>query len=416
MTDVQPAKPTVSPETAPPVQPLEDADPAASAAVTQDAEPLIEITDLCVQFPVEEGIVRAVDGVSFTIPAGKTLGVVGESGCGKSVTARAIMRIVRSPGRIVEGKILYHQPEEQKDPRRSRLRRRAGGQSPEAQTAAPAQQAQTNVRRKTIDLTALDPRGDEIRGIRGDDIAMIFQEPMTSLSPVHTIGNQLMEAILLHRNVDKQEARAIAAEMLDLVGVPRANERLDDYPHQFSGGMRQRAMIAMALSCEPQLLIADEPTTALDVTTEAQILELIRDIQARTGMAVMLITHNLGVVAEMAQEVVVMYLGKVVERTDVVSLFYNPQHPYTQALLRSIPRIGTSVEELEIITGTVPDPMNIPKGCPYHTRCKEFLPGLCDVEVPILKDIEPGHAVSCLRREQGRSVEQHEERVHGVHA
>ncbi len=416
MTDVQPAKPTVSPETAPPVQPLEDAEPAASAAVTQAAEPLIEITNLCVQFPVEEGIVRAVDGVSFTIPAGKTLGVVGESGCGKSVTARAIMRIVRSPGRIVEGKILYHQPDVPKDTRHSRLRRWAGGQGPEAETTAPAQQAQTNVRRKTIDLTALDPRGDQIRSIRGDDIAMIFQEPMTSLSPVHTIGDQLMEAILLHRNVDKQEARAIAAEMLDLVGVPRANERLDDYPHQFSGGMRQRAMIAMALSCEPQLLIADEPTTALDVTTEAQILDLLREIQARTGMAVMLITHNLGVVAEMAEEVVVMYLGKVVERTDVVSLFYNPQHPYTQALLRSIPRIGTSVEELEIITGTVPDPMNIPKGCPYHTRCKEFLPGLCDVEVPILKDIAPGHAVSCLRREQGTSAEQRGERVHGVNA
>jgi peptide/nickel transport system ATP-binding protein len=358
-----------------------------SMQATEQSSSLVEVKDLKVQFKLDEGTVRAVDGVSFSIPAGKTLGVVGESGCGKSVTARAIMRIVRPPGRIVEGQVLYH-------PQAATHGQPNGDDQPS--TSGNKRQA---ARHETIDLTALDSRGDEIRSIRGNDIAMIFQEPMTSLSPVHTIGSQLMEAILLHRDVTKPEAKDLAIEMLDLVGVPRASQRIDDYSNQFSGGMRQRAMIAMALSCEPSLLIADEPTTALDVTTEAQILELIREIQSRTGMAVMLITHNLGVVAEMAQEVVVMYLGKVVERTDVVSLFYNPQHPYTQALLESIPRIGKRVEDLEVIAGNVPDPMNIPSGCPYHTRCREFLPGTCDVQVPMLKDTEPGHAVSCLRRE-----------------
>ena len=385
-------------------QPVEAAEPAPTS---QSSDPLIEITDLKVQFPTDQGVVRAVDGVSFSIPAGKTLGVVGESGCGKSVTARAIMRIVRTPGKIVEGKILYHQPVESKNDNKQGASANGHGNGP--------QTSQTNGARTTIDLTALDGRGDQIRSIRGNDIAMIFQEPMTSLSPVHTIGNQLIEAIQLHRDMSKQEARKIAIEMLDLVGVPRADQRIDDYPNQFSGGMRQRAMIAMALSCQPQLLIADEPTTALDVTTEAQILDLIRSIQERTGMAVMLITHNLGVVAEMAEEVVVMYLGKVVERTDVVSLFYNPQHPYTQALLQSIPRIGRTVDDLEVIAGNVPDPMNIPKGCPYHTRCKEFLPGLCDVEVPILKEVAPGHSVSCLRREQGRTSEEAGHGGNGIH-
>jgi peptide/nickel transport system ATP-binding protein len=352
----------------------------------QQTSPLIEVIDLKVQFPLDEGTVRAVDGVSFTIPAGKTLGVVGESGCGKSVTARAILRIVPSPGRIVDGKILFHRP----------------GAPPAAEPVSPGPNGarEPAAAMKTVDLTAMDHRGKAIRNIRGNDIAMIFQEPMTSLSPVHTIGNQLIEAIQLHREASKEEARALATEMLELVGVPRAAERLKDYPHQFSGGMRQRAMIAMALSCQPSLLIADEPTTALDVTTEAQILDLMRGVQQNTGMAVMLITHNLGVVAEMAQEVVVMYLGKVVERADVESLFYNPQHPYTQALLESIPRIGRRVEDLNVIEGSVPDPMHIPGGCPFHTRCPEFLPGLCDVVVPQLKDVRPGHAVSCLRREE----------------
>ncbi len=353
----------------------------------QTTSPLVEVIDLKVQFPLDEGTVRAVDGVSFTIPAGKTLGVVGESGCGKSVTARSIMRIVRSPGKIVEGRILYHQSAA------ANVSKQKSPDLPNANGMPPKPATQ-----QTIDLTALDHRGKEIRNIRGNHIAMIFQEPMTSLSPVHTIGNQLIEAIQLHRRATKQEARKLAVEMLELVGVPRADDRINDYPHQFSGGMRQRAMIAMALSCQPSLLIADEPTTALDVTTEAQILDLIRGIQERTGMAVMLITHNLGVVAEMADEVVVMYLGKVVESADVDTLFHNPQHPYTQSLLESIPRIGRKVEDLEVIAGSVPNPMNIPSGCPFHTRCREFLPGLCDIEVPELKPLDDGHLVSCLRR------------------
>jgi len=343
-------------------------------------KPLVEVNNLHVHFKLDEGTVHAVNGVTFSIPEGRTLGIVGESGCGKSVTARAIMRIVRQPGRIVDGSILYH--------------RRRNADIAAARPAATTGQDVTS----TIDLTALDERGKQIRGIRGNEIAMIFQEPMTSLSPVHTIGNQLMEAIQLHQDVDKKRAKELAIAALAMVGVPRAERRIANYPHEFSGGMRQRAMIAMALSCQPSLLIADEPTTALDVTTEAQILELIREFQSKRNMALMLITHNLGVVAEMADDVAVMYLGKIVEQTDVDTLFYNPQHPYTQSLLDSIPRIGRNVADLEVITGSVPNPMNIPRGCPFHTRCREALPGLCDVEVPELKEIEPGHTVSCLRR------------------
>ncbi len=357
---------------------------AAAGDKGQERVPLIELNDLTVQFFLDEGTVRAVDGVSFQIPAGKTLGIVGESGCGKSVTARSILRLERSPGRIVKGEILYHRPVQ------------ATGPTPDP--AVTGAHPHGGTAREVIDIATLNPRGEEIRRIRGNEIAMIFQEPMTSLSPVHTIGSQLMEAILLHQKVDHKEARERAIEMLGRVGVSQAAQRMGDYPHQFSGGMRQRAMIAMALSCRPNLLIADEPTTALDVTTEAQILELIADSQRSLGMAVMLITHNLGVVAEIADEVVVMYLGKVVEQTDVVSLFYSPQHPYTQALLDSIPRIGKRVEDLEVIVGSVPDPMNIPRGCPFHTRCREFLPGLCDTEVPELREVAPGHKVRCLRR------------------
>jgi oligopeptide/dipeptide ABC transporter ATP-binding protein len=363
-----------------PASPPEPGTTATATATNRTPRPLIKVENLEVEFPTDMGTVHAVNGVDFQIMPGQTLGVVGESGCGKSVTARAILRILRDPGRITNGTITYSRP---RSTAQSTLAADTGAD------AAPSD---------TIDLTALDPRGKTIRSIRGNDIAMIFQEPMTSLSPVHTIGNQICEAVLLHRDVTKKDAVAIAEEMLTRVGVPNARQRLDDYPHQFSGGMRQRAMIAMALSCQPSLLIADEPTTALDVTTEAQILELIREIQQDTGMAVMLITHNLGVVAEMAEEVIVMYLGKVVERTDVVSLFYDPQHPYTQALLSSIPRIGRRVEDLEVITGSVPDPTNIPRGCPFHTRCNEFMAGTCDVEVPQLREISPGHWVSCLRR------------------
>lgn len=329
-------------------------------------EPLIEVRDIKVYFYLDEGTVRAVEGVTFDIERGKTLGVVGESGCGKSVTSQAIMRIVPSPGKIVEGEIDYH-------------RYRSDGSS------------------EKIELTKLDPRGAEIRSIRGNEIAKIFQEPMTSLSPVHTIGNQIMEAIILHQKVGKAEAREKAIEMLGYVGLPQPDERIDYYPHQLSGGMRQRAMIAMALSCNPSLLIADEPTTALDVTTEAQILELMKGLQREFGMAIMFITHNLGVIAEMADNVVVMYLGKEVELASVDETFYEPHHPYTRDLLRSIPYIGRkSRQRLRTITGSVPDPYNIPKGCPYHPRCGDFMPGKCDVDQDIpFFEIKSGHWARC---------------------
>jgi peptide/nickel transport system ATP-binding protein len=330
-------------------------------------EPLIEVRDVKVYFYLDEGTVRAVEGVTFDIERGKALGVVGESGCGKSVTSQAIMRIVPSPGEIVEGEITFHR------------------YKPDGSV-------------EKIELTKLDPRGPEIRSIRGNEIAKIFQEPMTSLSPVHTIGNQIMEAIMLHQKVGQDEARELAIEMLDHVGLPQPQDRIDAYPHQLSGGMRQRAMIAMALSCHPSLLIADEPTTALDVTTEAQILELMKSLQAEFGMAIMFITHNLGVIAEMADNVVVMYLGKEVEFASVDETFYDPYHPYTRDLLRSIPRIGRkTLGRLHTITGAVPDPYNIPQGCPYHPRCPEFMPGKCDVdrEIPFY-EIKPGHFARCL--------------------
>jgi oligopeptide/dipeptide ABC transporter ATP-binding protein len=349
--------------------------------VTQAEDPLIEVKDLKTYFYLDEGTARAVDGVTFAIPRGKTLGVVGESGCGKSVTARSILRIVQPPGRIVGGEIIYH-------------RRRQARDGSEVQ--------------ELVNLTALDPRGSAIRAIRGNEIAMIFQEPMTAFSPVHTIGNQLMEAIKLHQKVDDHNARVRAIEMLARVGVPAAATRIDDYPLHFSGGMRQRAMIAMALSCRPSLLIADEPTTALDVTTEAQILELLRDIQQSYGMAMMYITHNLGVIAELADEVVVMYMGRVVEHADVASLFEAPQHPYTQALLRSIPRIGQRAGELEVIAGMVPDPYRLPRGCKFHPRCREFEPGLCDQQEPSLEELTPGHHVRCLKRSRWESGESDE--------
>ena len=267
----------------------------AAPAVADDA--LLDVKELKTHFFTDEGVVKAVDGVNLTLKRGQTLCVVGESGCGKSVTARSILRIVPTPGKIVEGEI--------------RFRHRNGG---------------------SVDLAQLNPRGREIRYIRGGEISMIFQEPMSSLSPVHTIGSQIMEAILLHLPVTKQEARKRAVYLLDLVGIPRPSEQLDAYSFELSGGMRQRAMIAIALACEPQLLIADEPTTALDVTTQANILDLIRELQEATGMAVLFITHDLGVVAEIADEVVVMYLGRDVESGAVDTIFHDPKHPYTRAL------------------------------------------------------------------------------------
>jgi oligopeptide/dipeptide ABC transporter ATP-binding protein len=304
-------------------------------------------------------VVRAVDGVSFSIERQKTLGVVGESGCGKSVTGLSIMGLVpMPPGKIVEGKILYH---------------RNG---------------------KIVDITKLNPKGREIRSIRGNEIAMIFQEPMTSLNPVYTIGNQIMEAIILHQKVNKKEARERAIEMLTEVGIPLPEQRVDEYPHQLSGGMRQRAMIAMALSCNPSLLIADEPTTALDVTIQAQILELMKKLQEEFRMAIMMITHNLGVVAETSDNVVVMYMGKVVEQSDVRRVFHDPKHPYTQGLMKSIPSLAKRKERLEPIKGVVPDPYDLPPGCVFNPRCP-YAQEICMKEEPSFFEVEGGHWAKC---------------------
>jgi peptide/nickel transport system ATP-binding protein len=321
------------------------------------------VNNLVVHFYTIQGIVRAVNGVNLTIERGKTLGVVGESGCGKSVSALATLGLIADPpGKIVDGEILFHEPDTD----------------------------------QILDLCTLPPRGPVMRSIRGNRIAMIFQEPMTSLTPAYTIGEQIMEAIKLHQNVDKHEARTRAVRMLERVGMPQPTRTIDSYPHQFSGGMLQRAMIAIGLSCNPSLLIADEPTTALDVTTEAQILELMRDIQDEMGMAIMYITHDLGVIAEMADKVVVMYLGKVVERASVHTVFHGPMHPYTRALLKSIPRVDKrSSGRLQVITGMVPDPYAMPDGCPFHPRCREFMPGTCDLYAPEMIAVGPEHQVMC---------------------
>jgi peptide/nickel transport system ATP-binding protein len=332
-----------------------------------NAEPLLSVRNLKTYFAQDEGTVLAVDGVSLDVHAGRTLGVVGESGCGKSVTARSILRIVDRPGKIVEGEM--------------RFRRRAshGGGA------------------RVVDLARLPADGPEMRAIRGAEIALIFQEPMASFSPVHTIGNQIVEAIRLHQPVDGRAARAQAIEMLRRVGVSTPEQRVDQLAHQLSGGLRQRAMIAMALSCRPSLLIADEPTTALDVTTQTQILELMRQLQREDGMAVMLITHDLGVVAEMATDVAVMYLGRVVEQASVDAIFHEPKHPYTRALLRSIPSIRSTMRErLTPIAGSVPHPYARPTGCSFHPRCPDFMPGTCDRQAPVLKAVGTGHAVSCF--------------------
>ncbi len=329
-------------------------------------EPLLSVRNLKTYFSQDEGTVKAVDGVSFDMMPGATLGIVGESGCGKSVTARSILGIVDRPGRIMGGEI--------------RFRRQA------ARTAEPA-----------VDLAKLAPDGPEIRAIRGAEIALIFQEPMSSFSPVHTIGSQIVEVIMLHQQISRGEARNKAIEILRRVGVSSPEQRVDQLSNQLSGGLRQRAMIAMALSCHPTLLIADEPTTALDVTTQTQILELLRQLQREDGMAIMLITHDLGVVAEMATDVAVMYLGRVVEQASVDQIFHDPKHPYTRALLRSIPRLRSrSRERLTPIAGAVPHPYDRPSGCPFHPRCPEFMPGRCDKEEPTLRPVGDKHAVSCF--------------------
>jgi peptide/nickel transport system ATP-binding protein len=333
--------------------------------MSERSDNLLEIKELQVHFATAEGVVRAVDGASFAIPRGKTVCVVGESGCGKSVTARAILQVVEPPGKIVSGQMLFR-PDD-----------------------GPA-----------VDLALLHPRSEAMRTLRGKEIAMIYQEPMAALSPMYTIGNQIMEAIRWHLPVSPQTARAMTIDALTKVGIPRPHELIDAYTFELSGGMRQRAMIALALICNPQLLIADEPTTALDVTTQANILDLIRGLQAEMGMSVIFITHDLGVVAEMAHEVVVMYLGAIVERGPVEQIFADPKHPYTRALLRSIPRLDRAIsrrgQRLATIQGMVPHPLSRPKGCPFHNRCESAVAGVCNVITPPAVRLTDGREVRCL--------------------
>jgi oligopeptide/dipeptide ABC transporter ATP-binding protein len=332
----------------------------------EDQQPLLSVRDLKTYFFTAEGTVRAIDGATFDVRPGQTVGIVGESGCGKSVTGRSILRIVERPGRILAGQILW---------------RRNGHVGEQAY----------------LDLVKLDPKGQQMRAIRGGEIGLVFQEPMTSFSPVHTIGNQIVENLRLHQRLTKPEARDRAVELLRSVGIPRADQRLEAYSFQLSGGLRQRAMIAMALACDPLLLIADEPTTALDVTTQAQILDLLRHLQKQRGMSIILITHNMGVIAEMADEVVVMYLGKVVERGPVDAIFHSPKHPYTQALLRSIPSIRAEPRtHLPTISGSVPHPFDRPVGCPYHPRCPAFIAGTCDADEPMLVSVGERQQASCF--------------------
>jgi peptide/nickel transport system ATP-binding protein len=325
--------------------------------------PILTVEDLHVHFQLDQGVVRAVDGISFQVNQGEIAGLIGESGCGKSVTAQAVMRIVPKPGKIVEGRILLYEGEDDTE---------------------------------GVDVAKLPRNSPELRNVRGGDISMIFQEPMTTFSPVHTIGNQIMEAIRGHGEPDKERARKIAVDMLDRVGIPRAEERVDAFSFQLSGGMRQRAMIAMALATRPRMLIADEPTTALDVTMQAQILALMKDLQAEFGMAILMITHDLGVIAESCHRVSVMYWGKIVESTTVKELFAKPLHPYTQALLESIPRMEKREGKLKMIRGSVPEPFAKVSGCPFHARCDHAIKGKCDFGAPPeLKEVDPNHWAAC---------------------
>ncbi len=338
---------------------------------------LLAIEGLKTWFGEGDAAVRAVDGVDLTVAPGETVCVVGESGCGKSMMARSILQIVPPPGHVEAGTMRFM---------------RESGQE--------------------VDIAKLDPKRPEIRSIRGKEIAMIFQEPMTSLGPVQTIGSQISDAIRLHFKASKKEARERTIEILQRVGMPRAEERISAYPFQLSGGMRQRAMIALALSCRPRLLIADEPTTALDVTTQAVILDLIRELQDEMGMAVMFITHDLGVVAEIADSVAVMYLGRVIERGSVDDIFHAPKHPYTRGLLRSVPRLGVLVgEELETIEGTVPGPYSRPEGCSFHPRCPEMMAGVCDRFEPRRIDLAGGASVRCHLHDPRPTESGHGERA-----
>lgn len=325
-----------------------------------DYDVLLSVRNLATYFFSREGTLKAVDGVSFDIRRGETLGIAGESGCGKSVTAQSILRIVPQNGRIVNGEMLLNQ------------------------------------NGNTVDLAKLDWKGKEIRDIRGSVISMVFQEPMTSFSMTYTIGNQITEVIRLHQKCDGREARERAIDILGKVGMPKPEQTIDAYPFALSGGMRQRAMIAMALSCHPSLLIADEPTTAVDVTIQAQVLELIKNLQQELGMALIIITHDLAVISELSDRVLIMYLGIDVENAPARDLFRNPKHPYTIGLLNSVPKVGEGKSQaIEAIRGTVPSPYERPRGCPFHPRCPEFIAGTCDKELPLQVDVTKDHKVRC---------------------
>ncbi len=327
---------------------------------------VLKIDYLKTYFQVEQGLIHAVDGVTFSMKRGQTLALVGESGCGKSVTAYSILRLIQEPGKIVGGTV----------------------------TLYPADG-------RPIDITSLDENSEILYRLRGDLVSMVFQEPTAALSPVHTIGNQIREAILLHQDTNKKQAKQKTIDMLGKVGIPNPADSFNRYPHEISGGMRQRAVIAMALVCRPDLLIADEPTTALDVTIQAQIMGLIKNLQQEMGTSVLLITHDLGVVAQTADEAAVMYLGRIVEQAKIRDLIRKPRHPYTMALLKSLPGLTDTRERLVSIKGSVPSMTNIPSGCPFHPRCKYAESGRCDIDgPPELQELSPDHKVACIRAEE----------------
>ena len=338
----------------------------------ENTKPLLSVRDLKVYFDLDEGTVKSVDGISFDAYEGKVVGIVGESGCGKSVTMKSILRIVEKPGRIVEGDILLQKRD-----------------NPD----------------EYLNLVKMKENGKEIRAVRGGEIALIPQEPMSAFSPIHTIGDQITEAIMLHNPVDKEEARRICIESLKSVGMSMPEKRIDSYSWQLSGGLRQRAIIAMAIVCKPRLLIADEPTTAIDVTTQAQVLKLLKKLQMERNMGILFITHDLGVIAQMAQYVIVMYLGRIMEKGPVDSIFHNPKHPYTQALLRSIPSIQkTTKVKLPTISGSIPHPFNKPSGCPFHPRCNNWIRGKCEKSLPPEYIVGEGQSASCFLYEGSEEV------------
>lgn len=329
-------------------------------------EKLIEVKELKTYFYMDEGIAKAVDGVSFDIYPNETLGIVGESGCGKSVTALSILGLVPPPGKIVAGEIIFNAK------------------------------------------NLLDCNQREMERIRGNDISMIFQEPMTSLNPVLTIGDQISETVLFHKNVSKKKARDLSIDMLNAVGISMPEQRLNEYPHLLSGGIRQRVMIAMALICNPKFLIADEPTTALDVTIQAQILDLLNSLKKQFNMSIMMITHDLGVIAEVAERVAVMYAGKIIEYTNIKNIFEHPQHPYTLGLMNCLPRLDKEVKRLEVIAGVVPSPLNFPKGCKFGPRCP-LADKKCFAEEPDIQEVKEGHMVRCWHYKKIGQLKQEKE-------